>query len=61
MKVGDKEKFKKVLVWRVISTLFGWVISYAYLDNVTKSLELSVVIGVIMTVVHYVFEKWWEK
>ena len=61
MKVCDNEKFKKVLVWRAISTLCGWVISYAYLDSITKSLELSAVIGVVMTVVHYAFEKWWEK
>tara|TARA_R110000851_G_scaffold25240_1_gene72797 strand:- start:9982 stop:10155 length:174 start_codon:yes stop_codon:yes gene_type:complete len=55
------KKFKKVLVWRLISTLCGWAISYAYLGNATKSLELTVVIGVVLTAVHYMFEKWWDK
>jgi len=59
MKVNDK--VKKVVTWRIVSTLCGWAISYAYLGSVTKSLELTVVIGFTMTVVHYFFEKWWEN
>jgi uncharacterized membrane protein len=55
------EKVKKVLLWRVLSTLCAWVISYVYLGSVTKSLELTIIIGITMTVVHYFFEKWWDK
>ena len=55
------EKVKKVIAWRVVSTLCGWGISYLYLGNITLSLEMTVVIGGTMTVVHYFFEKWWEQ
>ncbi len=54
-------KVKKVITWRIISTLCGWAISYLYLGSVTLSLEMTVVIGGTMTVIHYFFEKWWEQ
>ena len=54
------EKIKKVIVWRILSTLLGWAISYLYLGSITRSLEMTVVIGGTMTFVHYFFEKWWE-
>ena len=54
-------KVKKVITWRIISTLCGWAISYLYLGSITLSLEMTVVIGGTMTVVHYFFERWWEK
>ena len=61
MKIKIDDKVKKVIAWRFISTLCGWGISYVYLGNVTRSLELTIVIGFTMTVVHYFFEKLWEK
>ncbi len=54
------DKMKKVIVWRILSTFCGWGITYLYLGNITRSLELTVVIGFTMTIVHYFFEKWWE-
>jgi len=55
------DKVKKVITWRMISTLCGWGISYLYLGSITLSLEMTVVIGGSLTVVHYFFEKWWER
>ena len=55
------EKLKKVLLWRVLSTLGAWAISYGYLGSATRSLELTAVIGITMTAVHYFFEKWWDN
>ena len=55
------DKIKKVVTWRIISTLCAWAISYLYLGSVTLSLEMTVVIGGTMTVIHYFFEKWWEQ
>jgi len=55
------DKVKKVITWRMISTLCGWGISYLYLGSITLSLEMTVVIGGSMTVVHYFFERWWER
>ena len=54
------EKVKKVIVWRILSTMCGWGISYIYLGSVIRSLELTIVIGFTMTVVHYFFEQWWD-
>jgi uncharacterized membrane protein len=56
----NKEKIKKVVVWRGVSTLLGWAISYMYLGSITRSLEMTVVIGGTLTIVHYFFEKWWD-
>jgi uncharacterized membrane protein len=55
------DKVKKVITWRMISTLCGWGISYLYLGSITLSLEMTVVIGGSLTVVHYFFERWWEQ
>jgi len=55
------DKARKVIAWRILSTMCGWGISYLYLGSVTRSLELTVVIGFTMTIIHYFFEKWWEQ
>jgi len=57
----NKEKIKKVVAWRGVSTLLGWAISYVYLGSITRSLEMTVIIGGTLTIVHYFFEKWWEN
>tara|TARA_B100000214_G_C23743838_1_gene524533 strand:+ start:335 stop:532 length:198 start_codon:yes stop_codon:yes gene_type:complete len=55
------EKIKKVIAWRILSLICGWIISYFYIGTVLKSLELTVVIGITMTIIHYFFESWWEN
>jgi uncharacterized membrane protein len=55
------DKVKKVITWRVLSTLCGWIISYFYIGNILKSLELTIVIGIVMTIIHYFFEIWWDS
>ena len=57
----NKEKVKKVVVWRGGSTLLGWAISYLYLGSITRSLEMTVIIGFTLTIVHYFFERWWDN
>ena len=57
----NKEKVKKVVVWRGVSTLLGWAISYLYLGSITRSLEMTVIIGFTLTIVHYFFERWWDN
>ena len=56
-----QDKVRKVIAWRILSTLCGWAISYLYLGSVVRSLEMTVVIGFSMTIIHYFFEVWWEK
>ena len=57
----NKEKVKKVVVWRGVSTLLGWAISYLYLGSITRSLEMTVIIGFTLTIVHYFLERWWDN
>jgi len=54
-------KVLKVVLWRILSLVLGWILAYFYMGSVSKSLELSLVIGTTMTIVHYIFEKQWEK
>ena len=61
IRIRKNNKLAKVVIWRILSLLLGWVIAYSYMENVNKSLELTLVIGLTMTAVHYVFEKQWEK
>ena len=52
---------KKVLVWRAISIFIGWGITYLFFDEIIKSLKLILIASVILTVIHYFFEKAWEE
>ena len=52
---------KKVIVWRILSTLIALVLSYLFLGEITKTIAMVVAFAVTMTTVHYFFEKWWEK
>jgi len=53
-------KIKKVVVWRVISTIVATVISYWYLGEIKKSIELTAILTVVMTTLHYFYEGFWE-
>ena len=57
----NTDKVRKVIAWRIISTIIGTLISYFYIGSISKSLELTIIIGFTMTVIHYFFELWWEK
>jgi len=60
-KLPKLNRLSKVITWRIISTLCGWGITYLYLGSVAKSLEMTIVIGGTMTIIHYFFEKLWEE
>jgi len=55
------DKIRKVIIWRVLSTILGWGITYMYIGELFKSLELTVVIGSAMTIIHYYYEGWWDN
>jgi uncharacterized membrane protein len=55
------ERIKKVVAWRVISVSVGSIISYWYLGEFRKSLELTIMLTIIMTTLHYFFERFWEN
>tara|TARA_Y100000310_G_scaffold74142_1_gene70280 strand:- start:358 stop:615 length:258 start_codon:yes stop_codon:yes gene_type:complete len=51
----------KVITWRVLSFTICGLISWWYLGEFRRSLILTVILNVLMTTVHYFFEKLWEK
>ncbi len=55
------DKVKKVVVWRIISTVIATVVSYIYLGEIRKSIELTFILTVILTTLHYFYEGFWER
>jgi uncharacterized membrane protein len=54
-------KIKKVVVWRIISFTVASIISYWYLGEFKKSLELTIILTFVMTTLHYFYEGFWER
>jgi len=52
--------WRKVIIWRVTSFTIAGGISYLYLGEWQKSLTLTAILTVTMTIVHYGFERAWE-
>ncbi len=55
------DSLRKVIVWRLLVTLLSTGIAFIFLKELTSSLQLVLVEGVIITIVHYVFEECWES
>ncbi len=55
------DRIKKVVVWRIISTIVATVVSYWYLGEIKKSIELTAILTVVMTTLHYFYEEFWER
>ena len=51
----------KVMYWRVLSFVVAGLISWAYLEEWRSSLELTIILTVVMTMMHYCFEIGWES
>jgi len=54
-------KLKKVILWRILSFSIASVISYLYLGEFKRSLELTVILTFVLTAVQYYYESFWEK
>jgi uncharacterized membrane protein len=54
-------KLKKVIVWRALSFSIASAISYLYLGEFKRSMELSVILTVVLTIIQYYYESFWEK
>jgi uncharacterized membrane protein len=61
MRAIQRNRILKVVWWRVLSIFVAGGISWAYLGELRTSLELTFILTVAMTCLHYVFEIWWEK
>jgi uncharacterized membrane protein len=51
---------KKVVAWRVLSFTICGLVSWWYLGEFVRSATLTVMLNVLMTFVHYVFELFWD-
>lgn len=54
-------KLRKVILWRIISFTIAGIISYVYLGEFKRSLELTVILTVVLTTIQYYYESFWEK
>jgi len=54
-------QWRKVIIWRGISLIVGFVITFLYLGEINDALSLTIILSVVMTCVHYVFESFWNK
>jgi len=52
---------KKVIAWRIISTIVGIGLTFLFIGEVKKSIIMTITFVVVMTILHYIFEKNWEK
>ena len=55
------QNLKKVIAWRILSTAVSVVIVYLYLGEIQSAGELTIIMMIVMTILHYFFERWWEK
>ena len=51
----------KVAAYRVISIIITCIFTYFYFGELAKSLAFTLGLTFILTITHYVFEKWWNK
>ena len=57
----NQASLKKVLYWRLISTLISISVAYYFLHELTTSVQMTLIEAGILTAVHYVFEEVWSK
>jgi len=56
----EQASLKKVIYWRGLSTVISMVIAYYYLNELSTSIEMTIIEAVILTAIHYVFEEMWS-
>jgi uncharacterized membrane protein len=52
---------KKVAAWRVISIVAMLIITFLFVGEIQRSFFLTLVLTVVMTVLHYIFEEVWNS
>lgn len=58
----NKEAVAKVMFWRiVISIPLTTLVTYLYYGELFKAVGFVVLMNVIVTIVHFIFEKVWPK
>ena len=49
----------KTVSWRIIAMIITGAVVYAYTGEIKKSGEISIVAGLILTLVYYLHERFW--
>ncbi len=58
--VSKREAFVKAMVWRFfISIPVGFLLCLIIVGSLTKTIELTVVCNVVLTFLHYLYERYW--
>jgi len=52
---------KKVLAYRALSFVIGFIMSYLWFGTITRSFGFMITTMSLLTVVHYFFEQWWDN
>ena len=52
---------KKVIVWRILSFTICAILAYPFFNSFVTSLWVTLYLNVVMTIVHYFFEKFWHR
>ena len=59
--LSTKEIWAKVIIYRLIGVGVTMLVFYLFTYNVVTSIEASLVTNTVMTLVHYLMEKWWPQ
>jgi len=55
-----KEALIKSLVWRLfVSIPISFVVSYLYIGQILKSIELTIILNISGTILYYFFDLFW--
>ena len=58
----SREALYKIILWRAaISLPASFVVTYIYFGGFYRSIEFIIIINLIMTILHFVYEKLWEN
>ena len=58
--VSRREAFIKALVWRfAVSIPVGFLLCFLIVGSLIKTVELTVVCNVVLTFLHYLYERYW--
>lgn len=55
------DTLRKVIAWRLISFVVAMIYNLVFLGGWQKSFLLTVALMTVLTVIHYAFEKWWDR
>tara|TARA_R110001583_G_scaffold16234_7_gene66200 strand:- start:2493 stop:2717 length:225 start_codon:yes stop_codon:yes gene_type:complete len=60
--VGSREAFTKAIFWRLfISIPVSFVLVFLFFGSLYKSIKFTIIANITMTVLHYIYELFWDK